>query len=292
MISQLVPENLNEKLDPDYAMYYEALKRSNQWDKENNISSSFTIVCKDTITSNNSAQTLYDILERAIDLSKGIDLFSNPPILPLEGEEEKESNFDLLWMAVHMDDCDHYTNVRDLNETGMKLVDTIEPNGVLCILFTPEGKQKFLSIFDDKVNPIKKGTVTAPRSLGKELNSRINNNKNEKDKFRAVTPFPSLVDFNIFARGDNRELIRTVRCKDSTKSKNMNLNANKTTGTIDSLNSKPIKVEDQNKQQKNNNVSMSFFWFIVVIIIILFIAYFLIKFTAKKNEIPVYTPYG
>jgi ATP-dependent Zn protease len=221
-----------------------------------------------------------------------VDLFASPPIIALQ-----DCNFDLLWMAVHMDDCDHYTNVRDLNQSGMKLVDTIAPNGALCILFTPEGKEKFLSIFSD--HPVKKATITSPRTLASELKDRVSNNKNEKDKFRAVTPFPSLVDFNIFARTDNKELIRTVRCKDSTKSKNMTVKPSSSTSSTSSSGLKEKKVEKVEKVEKEeavkankNSVSMSFFWFIIVIIIVLFIAYFLIKMTAKKNDTFSYTTIG
>ena len=120
---------------------------------------SFVIICKDTAISSASSATILDVVEATI-----------------ESSSYPGNQFDLFYLAKWMDRCDQYTNVREVGANGLKLVDTISPNGVLCLMFSPQGVTKFLSSFSPDENPI----INQP--LGQVLNSRISG-KNSSSVF-------------------------------------------------------------------------------------------------------------
>ena len=265
--------NVNPKFDSDYDFLLDSILKSNKYDNcecepdEQNcfngknpncqsVTESYTIICKDTAISVCTAQTLYDMIEKSIDLSK-----------------ESKEDFDILYLGKWMDKCDKYTNVRNVGERGLKLVDTVSPNGVLCMMFTPSGKNKFFDTFDPKTNPILKATLKSPKTLGHYLNSMISNRKenNNKTVFYATTFTPNLINFNVIDRINDKELIKTIECQEVPSVKTSNI---KKISSIKNLPATPITKKSSN---------MSFFWFVIVILFVLLAAWIIITYTSVKN---------
>jgi hypothetical protein len=212
--------NINPEYDPDYDFILDSILKSNKDDKcECNVGDpnchngiipgckvheeSYTIICKDSAISACSAQTLYDYIERSIDLSR-----------------EKGNAFDVLYLGKWMDKCDKYTNVRTIGEGGVKLVDTISPNGILSMMFTPSGKEKFMKTFNPSTNPIMRATTKSPKTFGHHLNALISNKKGNKEVFKATTFTPNVINFNVLDRVNDKELIKTIECQEVPSTKN------------------------------------------------------------------------
>lgn len=216
--------------DKDYAMLIDVFNKADP--------SSYTIICKDTAISTSTSETILNVIETAMETC----------------------SFDLFYLAKWMDRCDQFSNMRDVGDQGMKIVDTVSPNGFLCIMFSPKGKEKFLQVFppfeteDCKANPITK------QPLGQVLNSRISmrNSKAYLDesrptsakRFSAITCHPSIINFDITKRRHDIETLKTVECRE-------------------------IPKEDTTKTKPSGG--LGFFWFIVIVLIVIVLVWAIYK---------------
>jgi hypothetical protein len=226
--------------DADYAMVVDAFKKAQP--------NSYVIICKDTAVSALTSQTVLDVLERVI--QSGLD---------------PANAFDIFYLSKWLDRCDHYTNVRQIGDRGLKLVDTISPNGVLCLMFSPAGRAKFLTSFppvdsgDIKANPI------TDRPLGQVLNSRIESRTSPSatdptrpvgtQRFIASTTDINLVEFDISKRANENEMLKTTRCR--------------------AVSPTPLQ------QKARTGPSMGFFWFILIAVIVIILGWALIKIGSR-----------
>lgn len=232
----VVTEQKSDIYDTDYYTLYNLLLSVSDTD--------YFIFCKDAVVSSSTSKNTLDVIEKTILLNKD------------------SNRFDLFYLAKWVDRCDQYTNFNTINDTGMKLVDTISPNGVLCIMFSPEGRKKFLEIYNIDTNPILTQTNKNKESLGHYLHNRIglktnidSQLPNLRQKFYAITTTPSLLNFDITKRLNDNELIKTVECRDVPT----------------------IEI----KQNSSNN--MSFFWFIIIIIGIILIIFLFYKYSESPS---------
>lgn len=246
-INIIEEQTYNPEFDPDYNLVLDCFSKTTN-------PNSYTLICKNTAVSVANSQTIFDVLEKAID----------------SYTENEQNYFDIFYLAKWMDRCDLYTNIRTAGDTGLKIVDTASPNGVLCIMFSPEGRQKFQKIFDPVSAPVLKSSHTNPKSLGHYLNSLISQDtKTNKDKFTAITTVPSLVNFNVTERKNDKELMKTIECREIPKN---------TADVKNKVNDTLLKSNSSN----SNNTTMTFWWFLLIIVLILVVAWLLIVFTARK----------
>lgn len=230
----VIPVQDNDKYDTDYFTIYNCLSGT--------FDSDYVIMCKDTAVSTSPSSRIYDVLETAIQ--------SNTE------EPNSIQGFDLFYLAKWADRCDLYTNTRDFQNTGIKIVNSASPNGVLCLMFSPEGKAKFLEVFNIETNPIPKPTDIDKSTLGTYLHRRVGIRTSHQQyltlpanqqKFYAATTTPTLVTFDIFKRKSDNEMIKTVECRDT----------------------------PQEDIPNTNTSNMSIFWFFVIVVLACVLIYFI-----------------
>lgn len=221
-------------VDPDYAMLMDALSKATK--------GSYVIVVKDTAVSAASTQTILDVIDALI-----------------ASNQQPSTSWDLAYLAKWLDRCDLYTNVRETGDNGLKLVDTVSPNGVLALMLSPAGQAKFLAKYpmtdqgDVKANPIVK------QPLGKVLNESISARPDVSDasrpaalqRFTAVTTTPSLINFDITQRTNDNELLKTNECRSVPQTR-------------------PAKAAKASSD-------MGFLWFILIVIVVVLLAWALIR---------------
>lgn len=225
--------------DSDYFLTYTALISSNPED--------YVVICKDTAISSSSSQTIFDFMQTII--NKNIS--------------DSNNSFDICYMGKWMDRCNQYTNITDVNSSGLKTANTISPNGILCLMFSPEGRAKFLEIYNINTNPIPVQTAINNQSLGHHLNGKIGlkTSFSNSKKFYAITTIPSIINFDITKRKSDDEFIKTVECRN---------------------------IQKETKNTDVNNSNMMFFWFIIIILIVIFFVWIIFKYSSyNKIENPI-----
>jgi tetrahydromethanopterin S-methyltransferase subunit G len=150
--------------DNDFTMVREALVASH---------ADYIMICKPTSVSISTSDDLLNMLEQSVSTS-----------------------FDILWLAKWLDRCDLYSNYVNIGTTGVYLVDTQSPHGIQCLLFSTEGKEKFLQL-----DPLKKDT---PLSLYL--------NRQSSSSFHSVTITPSPVKFDIRKVDDDIDYVKLTEC--------------------------------------------------------------------------------
>ncbi|CAH6419445.1 Hypothetical protein POVN_LOCUS731 [uncultured virus] len=240
-ITVMVPTERPD-VDPDYSMVLDAFSKA--------APQSYVIICKDTSVSSNTSDAILDALEKAIDSG-----------------QQPGNAWDIFYLAAWLDRCDQFSNIREINERGLKIVDTVSPNGVQCIMFSPQGRTKFMQAFDPATNPIK------DLSLGKVLNSRISSRDAPgaidttrpaaMQRFFAATSTPHLVQFDVTKRKTEAELLKATECRS-------------------------VPSAEPTKTKPSSN--MGFFWFIIVVIVVILIAWALIKLAAGYGTTATVVP--
>lgn len=217
----------SDNYDPDYYTIYQCLLNSNEND--------FTIICKNTATTGYSSTQLYDTLGAAL-----------------------VNDYDVLYLANWVDRCDQFTDYKKIGPGSASLVNTANANGVLCLLFTPSGRDKFLSVYNIDVFPVKKSPTG--QTLGHLLHNRLGLKTSsitdsiklppKQQKFYAKTIYPPVISFDFQKRASDAELIKMSFCRDTP-------NTTKPTSS-------------------NNNSGMGVFYFIVIVVILCIIVGLLI----------------
>lgn len=218
----------NDSWDKDYSMVMDAFSRASP--------DAYVIICKDTSVSAASPSTILDVIEATIISS-----------------QESGNEFDLFYMAAWADRCELYSNKREIGRTGLKLVETVAPNGVQCIMFSPAGVAKFRTVFDSARDPV------TDRPLGAALNARITSKTASMatdttvppnmQRFYAVTCTPHIIQFDITKAKSEVELMKAMECRDPPKS---------------------------DPPKPKASASMGLFWFIVVVIIVILLIWALV----------------
>jgi len=161
--------NVNKKYNHDYSMIKNSLKKV-----EDDV---YTIICKDTCVSTMPANTLIHHLHRIIE----------------------KDDFDIMWMANWLDQCQKYSNLRHVSLTGVGVVDTYSPHGIQCLMFSPEGRRKFL-----KIKPL---DIETP--LSEYLNRSV-----KSGKFLAITFQPCPISFDINKAERPIDYVKSCQCAD------------------------------------------------------------------------------
>jgi len=226
---------IKNEYDSDYFLTYNSLIES-----ENQ----YVIICKDTAISSSTSENIFNVIEGVI--NRNID--------------GSDNSFDIFYMAKWMDRCDQYTNQVDIGDSGMKVVNTISPNGVLCLMFSPNGGKKFVNIYHIDKNPIPVQTDINNKTLGHYLHSRVGLRSNVVDvnqQFYAITTTPSLVNFDISKRKSDDEFIKTVECRN---------------------------VQKETKNTTTQSSNMVFFWFVIIVLIIIFFIWIIFKYNSPPIQ--------
>lgn len=226
-INVMAPNERN-KWDSDYCMVLDAFAKASP--------DAYVIIAKDTCVSALTSSSIYDVLGESIASCK------------TDGNQ-----FDIFYLARWLDRCDQYSNIREVSDRGLKIVDTVSPNGVLALMFTPEGRQKFLAAFNPETSPI------TDRPLGQVLNNRISartapgvtdvTRPANMQRFLAATAYPSLITFDITKRTSDAEFLKTVDCRG------------------------PPEVVPVKARQSSD---MGLFWFIIVVVVVVLLGWALI----------------
>lgn len=216
------------KWDPDYAMVVDALRRADK--------NSYTIICKDTAISALKSETILRTIDQTICMNKSV------------------RPFDLFYLAKWLDRCDLYSDPVQVGGRGLKVVNTVSPHGILTLMFTPQGRHKFLEVFNPETHPI------TDRPLGRVLNSRIGDHQDGSadaylERFIAITATPNIVNFDINARHSDRELVKSAECREIPESL-------------------PAASCSSGGTTRTN---MSLFWFIILVIVIILLAIILVR---------------
>lgn len=266
--------------DDDYSMILDAFSKSSD-------PNSYVIVCKDTTISGYTSDIIYMHLENAINSS----------------ELDPINSFDIFYLAFWADRCDLHHNVRNSGDTGLKIVNTVSPNGIQCLMFSPCGRQKFLKVFNPTNNPVMKATPQLPETLGHKLQKKISStcrsgiyNQSllapEDEKFYATCNGTPLVNFDITKRKSDAELIKMNACRNPapaaqpvTITKPIIQPAKNVTFSkdIDVETSLPSFQPSSIEQETINSSSMSVFWFIVVLIVVIIIIVLLFKYFSSNK---------
>jgi len=133
----------------------------------------YTLVCCDRMVSHCSATTIYDCLEQVI----------------------MNCNFDIFYLASWAERCDLFCDVHEIE--NYKIVKSMSPHGTSCLLFSPYGREKFLSQI----------SCSPEKSLDFTLHSKIS-------CFNTYTTLPSLVNFDITLRKTDLEYVKLCKCRE------------------------------------------------------------------------------
>ena len=180
----------DKEYDKDYQMVCQALRMSKEADCK-----AFTIVCKETSISSSSSQQIFKLIEDAITLHKS----------------EAKRRFDILWLADWLDRCDQFTNIQQIGSRGAFIADTVSPHGIQCLMFSPEGREKYF-----KMEPVKAGTITLSGVLNRRTVLRTNadceSEKNIRFISRVIEPCP--VTFDVRRAKSDIEYAKCSACVD------------------------------------------------------------------------------
>lgn len=150
-----------------------------------------------------------------------------------------KNDSDLLYLCKWMDRCDLYTNKEQVLTGGSMVVKTQSPNGIQCLMFSPNGRDIVLG--KKKMKNGKKFELIKELDLGYSLNQEIMNGNID-----ANCLVPNLVDYDPTAAKCNGDYAKTKECEDIN-------NPNQNTGTS------------------------SFWWIIILIIILIIIIFAIVK---------------
>jgi hypothetical protein len=271
--------------DDDYSMILDAFSKTTD---PNN----YVIVCKDSTISGYTSDIIYMHLENAINSS----------------ELDPINSFDIFYLAFWADRCDLHHNTRNSGDTGLKIANTVSPNGIQCLMFSPYGRQKFLKVFNPTNNPVMKATSAFPETLGHKIQKKLSSacRKNDKqtllmpedERFYATCTNTPLVNFDVTKRKSDAELIKMNACRNPPPTQPIEgvQIPNKVTFSPD-IENKNVSTNVSNQSLINQPIepveikssSMSVFWFIVVIIIVIIIIVILFKYFGTPSKV-VYTP--
>lgn len=222
-------------LDPEFVFVRQALLLAED--------DSYVIVCKDTAVAVATSRTIYDVIEKTIEHSS----------------TSNANQFDIFYLANWADRCDLYTNERNVGERGLVIVNTVSPNGALCLMFSPEGRKKFLRVFKDGIPKDPAGS----RSLGYHLHNRVGSRSNISkhphngttigERFYATTSSPTLLNFDMHNRTSDADFAKSAECR-----------------SVPPAEMGPSRVESSSSR-------MAFFWFVIVTIIVIAVAWLLIR---------------
>jgi hypothetical protein len=190
----------------------------------------YVIICKDVVTTASTSEEVLNVVTEVIN---------------------SKVAFDLFFMGKWLDRCDQYSDFHDVGQHGMKMVTTNSPNGVIALMFSPQGRRKMLSLFHPEKNPI----ISEP--LGAVLNSKCSHegSRNREDRFHAVTCTPNLLAFDITKSTGPNDIVKTHECRNP-----------------------PASSPKKEKVEGNTGI----FWFIVLIIITIVLIFALYKFRARS----------
>ena len=133
----------------------------------------YVLVCCDRLISNCSPSTIYNCIEYFID----------------------HCTFDIFYLASWADRCDLYSDIHEIE--NYKIVKSQSPHGTACLLFSPEGRKKFLN----SICPLE------TKSLDFTLNAQM-------DCFEVYTTTPSLIEFDITQRETDLEYVKLCKCRE------------------------------------------------------------------------------
>lgn len=224
----------HDKHDYDYQIVIESFNLACDDD--------YVIICKSTAVSASSCNTILNIIEKVVNDDKSGD-----------------NCFDIFYLSKWLDRCDQYSNVHEC-ESGLKIVNTVSPNGVHCLMFSPRGREKFMREYHPDKNPIH------DRTLGQVLNARIGQRGNENvsvnddEVFTAITTTPSLINYDIInGKGHKYNNLKLSECRD---------------------------IPDPAKPEPTHTTShMAFFWLLIIIVFVVLISFILVRYYIDKRTI-------
>lgn len=169
-------EALDTKNNPDYVMVNEALKRASD--------DAYVIICKDTTVSTTKATHLLERLQKVIAV-----------------HENGTHRFDVMWLAKWLDNCENQVEIVSLRtERGMSVVETTSPHGIQCLMFSPEGRQKFLN-----APPVPK-----THNLSMALNAAV-----KAGSLKALAFQPSPLHFDVKSHKHPSDYAKLCECADA-----------------------------------------------------------------------------
>jgi hypothetical protein len=185
-----------------------------------NYKHNYCIVVKDTTISSTEAKTVAEVASTM----------------------EQKNNADILYLCKWNDKCHLYTNKEQVLSTGSMMVKTQSPNGIQCIMFSPNGRDIVLGKRNMKNKQKFELHKEKDKDIGYALNREVLNNNID-----ASCMVPNLVDYDPTAAKCDKDYNKSKECEDL---------SNKSTG---------------------NTGTSSFWWIIIVILIIIIIVWAIIK---------------
>ena len=183
----------------------------------------FVIICRDEAVSNVSPN---DLLEVVYSCMRN---YENHP-------------FDLLYLSKWLDRCDLHANARNVG--AVRVVETLEPHGLCCLMLSPSGISKFLSTWNPELNP------HVGASLDDDLSLAIS-----EGKFIALTTSPNLVSFDTQKRKNDKDFEKTHECV-------------------------VIDVRDRKETKREQGLGM--LWFVVTMIVIILVIWGFCEWRKKR----------
>jgi hypothetical protein len=187
----------------------------------------YVILCYNSVATSSTSETIFNILNTVIELSK------------------TSNKFDVFYLSKYADYCQKYNSTVDINNTGLKFVMTTNPNGMICVMFSPSGIKKLNKILPSIMKKSK-------NSFGHELTKLVQNDND----FIAASTSPSLLQYNIFSNTELNNLennyIKTIECM------------------YPNYGQKPPQ-------------NLTIFWIVVVLIVVVLVMYLIVKYTHSNN---------
>jgi len=218
---------------------------------------SYVIICRDDIVGLHSPKRLLEFMDKLI-----------------QDQNDINYKFDVFYLCKWLDKCDDYFNKREVGDMGNNIVNTIDSNGLACIMFSPCGRQKFHNHFPPQISL---------KSMSGGMNSLSHKIKNlmatgtysdTDNNFFSMTTQVSLIKFDINKASVPSDYLKTAECKVPSPHQPAN-------GTIPipPVNVPPIPdqiEEDAINQAKVQNSNMTIFWIIFVILIVIIIVFIIV----------------
>jgi hypothetical protein len=113
--------------------------------------------------------------------------------------------FDLCYLCKWLDQCQLYTDKRQIPDKSTVIAKTQSPHGVQCILFSVSGRDTVLGL-----KPMKNGNffkLSPGYSLGKQLNEDI-----FEGGINAIVIVPNLIEFDLRAAVTNDDYLKLSEC--------------------------------------------------------------------------------
>jgi hypothetical protein len=226
----------------EYDYDYEIVINSfNLASKKENYENTYIIICKSSSVSACTSETISEIIEKVINENENCD-----------------NIFDIFYLSKWLDRCDQYTNIREM-DSGLKIVNTYSPNGIQCIMFSPQGREKFLKLYDPEENPIYGIKLSHVLNLRIDQSGEKNVDINSDEVFIAITTTPSLINYDIVnCKGKKSNNLKLCECRD---------------------------IPNPAKPEPGVTTShMAFFWLIIIIIFVILITIVTVKYFLDKNK--------